>query len=95
MGISSFSRPKLASKARLRWDRREGKHLLLYPERGMLLNATAAAILKCCTGEHTVGGIVDQLVAEYPGKVREEMEAEVLAFLGQMTTRGLMQVEDR
>ncbi|HSB73801.1 MAG TPA: pyrroloquinoline quinone biosynthesis peptide chaperone PqqD [Candidatus Methylomirabilis sp.] len=93
MGLSHSSRPKLASKARLRWDRREGKHMLLYPERGLLLNATAADIVQRCTGEQTVGGIVDQLVEKYPGKAREEMEAEVMAFLGRMHSRGLVQVE--
>ena len=92
MDLSSLSRPKLASKVRLRWDRREGKHMLLYPERGLLLNATAAEIVQRCTGEHTVEGIVDQLAEKFPGKAREEMEAEVMVFLGQMHSRGLVQV---
>ncbi len=93
MPLSSLSRPKLASKARLRWDRREEKHLLLYPERGLLLNATAAEIVRCCTGEHTIAGIVSQLGEKYPGKAREELEAEVLQFLDQMVSRGLVQAE--
>ncbi len=89
--LSPASRPKLASKVRLRWDKREGKYLLLYPERGLLLNATAADIVQLCTGEHTVGGIVGQLVAKYPGKAREEIEREVTAFLTQIQARGLLE----
>ena len=42
---------------------------------------------------HGLQGIVDQLVEKYPGKAREEMEAEVLSFLGRMQSRGLVQVE--
>jgi pyrroloquinoline quinone biosynthesis protein D len=93
MILSRLSRPKLASKVRLRWDRREGKHLLLYPERGLFLNATAAEIVQRCTGDHTVGGIVELLAEKYPGKSLGEMEAEVMAFLDQMQTRGLVQLE--
>ena len=39
--------------------------MLLYPERGLVLNATGADIVQLCTGEHTVGGIVDQLAGKY------------------------------
>ncbi len=93
MALSPLSRPKLASKARLRWDKREEKHLLLYPERGLLLNATATEIVRACTGEQTIAGIVTSLLEKYPGKAREELEAEVMRFLDQMVSRGLVQVE--
>ena len=92
MTLSPASRPKLASKARLRWDKREGKYFLLYPERGLLLNATAAGIVQLCTGEHTVDGIVGQLLEKYPGRTREELEREVTAFLTQIQSRGLLEV---
>ena len=59
------ARPTLASKVRLRWDRRAEKYMLLYPERGLVLNATGADIVQLCTGEHTVGGIVTQLAGKY------------------------------
>ncbi len=86
------SRPKLAAKAWLRWDRREEKYLLLYPERGLLLNATAADIVQLCTGEHTVEGIIARLAAKYPGQRREDIEREVLDFLGEIARRGLLEV---
>ena len=93
MTFSPASRPKLASKARLRWDKREAKYFLLYPERGLLLNPTGADILQLCTGEHTVAGIVGQLAAKYPTQAREEIEREVMAFLAQIASRGLLEVE--
>jgi len=89
--LSLASRPKLAPKARLRWDKRAGKYFLLYPERGLLLNATAADIVQLCTGAHTVEGIVGELAGKYPGQVREEIEREVLAFLTQIQSRGLLE----
>ena len=91
--LSPGSRPKLAAKARLRWDRREGKYFLLYPERGLLLNATGADVVQLCTGEHTVQGIVGRLAEKYPGQARAEIEREVLAFLGQIAARGLLDSE--
>ncbi len=91
--LSPGSRPRLASKARLRWDRREEKYLLLYPERGLLLNATAADIVQLCTGEHTIEEIVGRLAEKYPGKAREEIEQEAMAFLAQIATRGLLDIE--
>jgi pyrroloquinoline quinone biosynthesis protein D len=92
MTFSPESRPKLASKARLRWDKREGKYFLLYPERGLLLNATAADIVQLCTGEHTVEWIVGQLGEKYPGQAREALGREVMAFLTQIESRGLLEV---
>ena len=38
-------RPRLAAKTKLRLDPKTGKYILLYPEKGLLLNPTGAAIL--------------------------------------------------
>ena len=38
---------------------------LLYPERGLALNPTAANILNLCDDELTVDGIVEKLQVEY------------------------------
>ena len=63
--ISADSRPRIASKARLRYDRKTERTMLLYPEKGLVLNPTAAEIAKLCTGEHTVAAIVERLAAQY------------------------------
>jgi pyrroloquinoline quinone biosynthesis protein D len=83
-------RPRLAAKARLRWDRKDARFMLLYPERGLVLNATAADVVRLCTGDLRVGDIVDQLAAKYAAQPREDVEREVLGFLTRMAERGLI-----
>ena len=83
------ARPTLASKVRLRWDRRAEKYMLLYPERGLVLNATGADIVQLCTGEHTVGGIVTQLAGKY-AREPEDVAQEVQTFLTRLAERGLI-----
>jgi coenzyme PQQ biosynthesis protein PqqD len=86
------ARPALASKARLRYDQISGRYLLLYPERGLALNATAASILKLCDGALTVEGIVERLQREYTDRPGPELQHDVLEFLDEMAKRGLLQV---
>ena len=93
--ISTESRPRLASKVRLRFDRKGERYMLLYPEKGLVLNPTALDTLRLCTGELTVGAIVEQLVAKYATQPREVIEREVLAFLGGMAERGLVEPVER
>jgi pyrroloquinoline quinone biosynthesis protein D len=88
--LSASSRPRLAPKARLRFDRKTERYMLLYPEKGMVLNPTAADVLQLCTGEHTVASIVERLAARY-GQDARQVEREVLQFLGTMADRGLVQ----
>jgi pyrroloquinoline quinone biosynthesis protein D len=64
--------------------------MLLYPERGLVLNATAADVVRLCTGEVTVAAIVDQLATKYGSQPRETLEAEVLTFLTRLAERGLL-----
>jgi coenzyme PQQ biosynthesis protein PqqD len=92
--LTTESRPALAAKARLRWDRQASRYLLLYPERGLVLNETAADVVQLCTGELTVGAIVERLVAKYASKERETVEREILGFLDQMAERGLIRSGD-
>ena len=91
--ISTETRPRLASKVRVRYDRRGERYMLLWPEKGMVLNPTAAEIVKLCTGEHTVTGIVERLAEKYPTAPREALERQVMDFLTAMADRGLMRGE--
>jgi coenzyme PQQ biosynthesis protein PqqD len=89
--VAPDARPRLAAKVRLRFDRKTGRHLLLYPERGLELNATAAEVAKLCTGEHTVTAMIDALAARYATQPREVVAREVQTFLEAMAERGLVQ----
>jgi coenzyme PQQ biosynthesis protein PqqD len=91
--IDAASRPRLAAKARLRYDRQGERYLLLYPERGLALNGTALDVVRLCTGEHTVAGIVDELAGKYRDQPRQVVEREVLSFLAGLADRGLVQTE--
>jgi coenzyme PQQ biosynthesis protein PqqD len=88
--IDRRMRPKLAAKVRLRKDALSGRHLLLYPERGMSLNATGVAIVELCDGEATVSDIVAALVRRYATTPADVVESEVLSFLGALQDRALL-----
>jgi len=87
--ISFESRPRLAAKARVRLDRQTGRYVLLYPERGLELNSTAAEIVKLCTGEYSVDDIIARLIATRVG-VRADVERDVVDFLDRLGARGLL-----
>jgi len=80
MELSAESRPRLARKARLRTDRRTGETLLLYPEHGLVLSPSAAAILRLCDGR-SAQAIADELAAPLE---------DVLEFLATLGDRGLV-----
>jgi pyrroloquinoline quinone biosynthesis protein D len=84
------ARPRLAPKVRLRLDRKTNRYLLLYPEKGMQLNATAADIVQLCTGEHTVAEIVTRLAEKYAPQPPEMIEREVHTFLDALSARALL-----
>ena len=92
--VAGETRPRLAAKARLRWDRTGERYMLLYPERGLVLNATAADVVRLCTGELTVSAIVEQLAAKYASQPRVEVEREVVTFLARLSERGLITPSD-
>jgi coenzyme PQQ biosynthesis protein PqqD len=80
--------PKLAKKARLRFDRHSGKHMLMYPERGLELNESAAAIVKRCDGSKSVSAIVEELEKETGADVKND----VLAVLEDLRKKGLLEL---
>ncbi len=84
-------RPRLSPKVRLRFDRRTGHYLLLYPETGLELNGTATAIARLCTGEWTIDEMVDHLTRSYVDASPGEIRRAVREFLGVLADRGLLQ----
>ena len=92
--MSPASRPQLARRARLRHDRRSGDYLLLWPERGLALNPTAADVLRLCTGAHTVAAIVACLAERYDHASTDRLSHDVLEFLSALEDRGLVAVAE-
>lgn len=87
------ARPRLAAKVRVRFDRHSERYLLLYPERGLELNPTAAHIVQLCTGEHTVREIVGLLAEKYPTQPRAAIEGQTEEFLTVLAERGLVRYD--
>jgi coenzyme PQQ biosynthesis protein PqqD len=80
--LTRESRPRLASKAKLRWDRHDKKYLLLYPERGLVLNETASAVVRLLDGEKTIATIARELGGS---------DDEIIGFLERLRSRGLLE----
>lgn len=85
-----MTHPRLASKVRLVADRHEGGLVLVYPERGLVLGETAAAIAVRLDGSSTVAAIVDELVVLYGRDAREAITRDVDDFVASLEARGLL-----
>jgi len=83
-------KPRLAPKTKLRLDPKSGKFILLYPEKGLLLNPTGAAILKLCDGQRPLSAIIETLAAEFQSDI-DVLRVEVLTFVQGLLDRGLLQ----
>jgi coenzyme PQQ biosynthesis protein PqqD len=89
--IEPDARPKLASKARIRLDKQTGQQVLLYPEKGLVLNPTGAKILSLCTGERRFEEILEALRVDYTQGPLEQLEVHVESFLRSLEQRGLVE----
>jgi pyrroloquinoline quinone biosynthesis protein D len=83
-------KPRLASKAKLRIDPKTGKYILLYPEKGLLLNPTGAEILKLCDGQRSLSDIIATLAVQFRADA-DVLRVEVLGFVQGLLDRGLLQ----
>jgi pyrroloquinoline quinone biosynthesis protein E len=83
-------KPRLSRKARVQPDPRDGRPVLLSPERGLRLSDTAAAVLALCDGTRETGAIVDELAARYRAD-RAAVERDVLALLEDLHGRALLE----
>jgi pyrroloquinoline quinone biosynthesis protein D len=78
-------RPVLRSIVKMRFDPVRQKHVLLLPERAVLLNESGAEILSLCDGTRTAEQVIDTLTAKYPDA---DLRPDVMEFLGAAATRG-------
>jgi pyrroloquinoline quinone biosynthesis protein D len=78
--ITAGARPRLRGGILLRYDQVRERHVLMYPEGVLVLNETAAAIVRHCDGAATIAQITTALAECYRG-VRDTDVLEVLARL--------------
>jgi pyrroloquinoline quinone biosynthesis protein D len=77
--------PRLAAGAIVRRDRVRDEDQLLMPERVVRLNASSAAILRCCDGRRTVGEVVAVLEEQF---ATSGLRPDVDRFLADFGARG-------
>ena len=91
MCIDDAWKPRLAARARLKFDPIANNEMLLFPEAALALNETGAAILRLCDGARSINEIVDQLSKKYDNAGRDALMREVVDFLATIRARGLIQ----
>jgi len=77
---------KLAKKARLRFDRHDGRWMIIYPERGLALNESGAAIAQKLDGTRTLDQVIAELVAEHGADPQD-----IRAFVDDLEKKGLIE----
>jgi pyrroloquinoline-quinone synthase/pyrroloquinoline quinone biosynthesis protein D len=78
---------RLRAGVRLVHDRLTGRHVLVGPERGLVLDDTARAIVSLIDGQRSLDDIVDALDARAP---REVVRRDVSDFLDQLARRRML-----
>ncbi len=91
--IADNSKPRLAAKARLKWDAVRKKHLLLFPEGVLVLNKTAHDVLALCDGQRTVAEIINALAAQYAIEVNA-IDADVKEILQKLSQKTFVTLDD-
>jgi coenzyme PQQ biosynthesis protein PqqD len=93
MTVSPDFRPRLAAMARVHFDRHESRYLLLYPERGLALNDSAADIARLCQGDRTISEIAALLGSRHGAsdpEARDAIASDVVAFVSALAARRLV-----
>jgi pyrroloquinoline quinone biosynthesis protein D len=91
--IADNSKPRLAAKARLKWDAVREKNLLLFPEGVLVLNKTAHDVLALCDGLRTVAEIVKALAAQYAVEANA-IDSDVKEILQRLAQKTFVTLDD-
>ena len=82
--------PRLAPGCRL--GNAEGQeNLLLIPEGALRLKGPARGIVELCDGERALRQIIEELTRRYPSDDATRIETEVIALLGRLRDRGVLE----
>jgi pyrroloquinoline quinone biosynthesis protein D len=87
--IGESDRLRLAPGVMLRNDRRRGEWMLMAPERLLVLDEMALAVVRACVGAEVadVAAGIDRLTTEYDAP-RAEVAADVLEMLTDLRNKG-------
>lgn len=87
--MSPDTRPALARGVKLQHDRVRGQWILQAPERVLVLDEIATAILARCTGAATLAAICEALARDYTAPL-DEITGDVTALLQDLAEKGFV-----
>ena len=87
--ITDVSVPRLPPHVKLKFDEARQQWLILAPERVLMPDEIALAILKLCDGVATVGGIADSLAAKFEAP-RDLVGKDVTSMLQDLADKGVV-----
>jgi pyrroloquinoline quinone biosynthesis protein D len=87
--VSEASRPVLPRHAKLKFDAKRQRWVLLAPERVLAPDDIAVEILQLCDGARDVALIIDQLAAKYLAD-RAVIGVDVIAMLQDLADKGFL-----
>ncbi len=91
LDLSSY--PILAGFVRVQYDCARERWVLQAPERVLVLDETSKDILDRCTGNASVGAIIEALLAEYDAP-RDIIEHDVKAVLELLLNKRFLVISD-
>jgi pyrroloquinoline quinone biosynthesis protein D len=83
--------PRLTRSARLRWDHRSERFMLLYPERGLVLNDAAYVVLSLCNGQRRTHEMARILARRFAVDDVDSVLASLNLFLGRLDKLGVLE----
>lgn len=83
--------PRLARSARLRWDHRGECFMLLYPERGLLLNDAAYVALSLCNGHRRTHDVALILARRFEVDDVDAVLSSLNEFLARLGKLGVVE----
>lgn len=89
--VSETSVPKLPRGVKLRHDKARDAWVLLAPERVFMPDPIAVEILKRCTGQASLGEVVDDLAKTFNAP-RDQIAKDVTAMLQDLADKGMVAV---
>ena len=86
-------RPKLQSFVRLQYDETRERWVLQAPERVLVLDETGKEIVELCSGERSIGEIVEHLAAAYDAPP-DVISHDVNAVVQVLADKGVLVIEE-
>jgi coenzyme PQQ biosynthesis protein PqqD len=84
--LSLTDRPQLRRGVRAGTDPLSGETVLLFPEGVLIMNETAAAVVRQCDGNRSVAGMLQSVGEEYDDVAVED----VMSLLQDLIAQGLL-----